>query len=151
APVGWSGSDILWSADSCSVIVTSTYLPLDGVTDIERADREAKTYSVKIDPRTYDLEKVNKSQIKGRQPLDMALDESFDQPPKIYATNEKTGNKTLLLDLNPQFTDLDFAKVEEITWRAADGEVVSGGLYWPLNYRPGNRYPLVIQSHGFNR
>ena len=28
---------------------------------------------------------------------------------------------------------------------------MAGGLYLPPNYRPGKRYPLVIQTHGFDK
>lgn len=55
----------------------------------------------------------------------------------------------MLLDLNPQFSDLNFGKVEVVTWRATDGHEVQGGLFLPPNYEPGKRYPAVIQTHGF--
>ena len=54
-----------------------------------------------------------------------------------------------LLDLNPQFKDLKFGKVEEIKWKATDGHEVSGGLFYPVDYVKGKRYPLVIQTHGW--
>jgi hypothetical protein len=31
-----------------------------------------------------------------------------------------------------------------------DGLSWQGGLFWPRSYRPGRRYPLVIQTHGFS-
>src|SRR5262249_32943752 len=31
-----------------------------------------------------------------------------------------------------------------------DGHEVGGGLYFPRNFDPQRRYPLVIQTHGFN-
>jgi hypothetical protein len=40
--------------------------------------------------------------------------------------------------------------VEEITWKAAHGIEVKGGLYWPLNYVAGQKYPLVIQTHAWD-
>jgi len=61
-----------------------------------------------------------------------------------------TGQKKLLLDLNPQFKELEFARVEEVHWKDSDGQDVRGGLYYPIGYVPGKRYPLVIQTHGWN-
>lgn len=44
--------------------------------------------------------------------------------------------------------DLRLGEVSEIEWRGGQGELVRGLLLYPLNYRPGNRYPLVVDVHG---
>jgi hypothetical protein len=53
--------------------------------------------------------------------------------------------------LNPGFRQLDFGRVEEVRWRGTNGVEVTGGLYLPPDYDPAKRYPLVIQTHGFER
>ena len=82
-------------------------------------------------------------------PLDIIQEEDLNEPPKIVAFDPKTGRRALLLDLNPQFAALQFAKEEAIEWRGSDGHEVKGGLYYPVEYVRGRRYPLVIQTHGF--
>jgi len=84
-------------------------------------------------------------------PLDLTVDEGFNTPPRIFVHAPNDHREALLLDLNPQFSALNFGKVEVVTWNATDGHVVSGGLYLPPDYTPGKRYPLVIQTHGFNK
>ncbi len=37
---------------------------------------------------------------------------------------------------------------ERVTWKGVDGTTVEGLLYYPLDYREGTRYPLVVQTHG---
>jgi dipeptidyl aminopeptidase/acylaminoacyl peptidase len=37
---------------------------------------------------------------------------------------------------------------EKITWKSVDGTPIEGVLFYPVNYRPGTRYPLVVQMHG---
>ncbi|MGD2122602.1 MAG: S9 family peptidase [Gemmatimonadota bacterium] len=37
---------------------------------------------------------------------------------------------------------------EAIRWRGEDGVDVEGLLFWPLNYQEGQRYPLIVQTHG---
>ncbi|MYB19858.1 MAG: S9 family peptidase [Holophagales bacterium] len=37
---------------------------------------------------------------------------------------------------------------ETIRWPGEDGVEVEGLLYYPLDYEEGNRYPLVVQTHG---
>ena len=34
-------------------------------------------------------------------------------------------------------------------WKDKEGREWKGGLYKPGNYKSGQRYPLVIQTHGF--
>ena len=48
------------------------------------------------------------------------------------------------------YLDRRFAlpKQELVEWRAADGVRVEGVLTYPIDYRPGTRYPLVVQLHG---
>lgn len=80
----------------------------------------------------------------------ITLEQDLNTPPKLYASDAAHPEKTLLLDLNPQFAELVFAKVEAVRWKATDGHEVEGGLYLPPGYKPGTRYPLVIQTHGFS-
>ncbi len=37
---------------------------------------------------------------------------------------------------------------DRVSWKSADGTPVEGLLIYPLDYRPGTRYPLVVQLHG---
>ena len=37
---------------------------------------------------------------------------------------------------------------EAIQWKGADGKTVEGLLYYPLDYQEGQKYPLVVQTHG---
>lgn len=84
-------------------------------------------------------------------PLTVSLEEDSNTPPKIFVMSRENHRKALLLNLNPQFSDLTFGKVEAITWKATDGHDVVGGLYLPPDYEIGKRYPLVIQTHGFEK
>jgi dipeptidyl aminopeptidase/acylaminoacyl peptidase len=39
-------------------------------------------------------------------------------------------------------------KQERVTWKGADGTAVEGILYYPTDAAPGQRAPLVVQTHG---
>jgi dipeptidyl aminopeptidase/acylaminoacyl peptidase len=77
-------------------------------------------------------------------------EQGLNLPPRIMAVDAKTKRKSMLLDLNPQFASLKFGKVEELSWKDGTGRPVSGGLYLPPDYIAGKKYPLVIQTHGFD-
>jgi dipeptidyl aminopeptidase/acylaminoacyl peptidase len=80
---------------------------------------------------------------------EIVLDENLNTPPRIFAVAPTNGQKSLLMDLNPEFGDLVFGRVEEVSWKNGLGDELQGGLYWPANYVAGTKYPLVIQTHGF--
>jgi len=82
---------------------------------------------------------------------EVLLEEGLDTPPQLYLVNPERKQRILLLDLNPQFRELALGRVTEFQWKATDGHEMVGGLYLPPDYRPGIRYPLVIQTHGFDK
>jgi dipeptidyl aminopeptidase/acylaminoacyl peptidase len=79
------------------------------------------------------------------------LQESMNTPPQLFALDPQTRRRALLFDLNPQFKHLEFGKVQEIVWDTEDGHAIRGGLYFPVGYVAGRRYPLVIQTHHWSK
>ena len=53
-----------------------------------------------------------------------------------------------LTNPNPQVADWALGDAEEITWKSKDGKMVGGVLLKPVNYQPGQRYPLIVAIHG---
>jgi hypothetical protein len=198
APIGSFGSEMAWSPDSKSVVVSDVYLPLDVADPAERALRKAHTFLVEFEVTSREFVKISQEdlrllswnpktgdvtcdvgridsltgkttpkayfrkgsqawskvstpdQAEARSLPDIILDEGMNTPPRILAVDPRTARQSLLMDLNPQFRKLALARVEEITWKDAHGIEVKGGLYWPLDYVAGKKYPLVIQTHGWS-
>jgi dipeptidyl aminopeptidase/acylaminoacyl peptidase len=48
------------------------------------------------------------------------------------------------------YLDRDFVlpRQEQVEWKGTDGTRVEGVLTYPTDYRPGTRYPLIVQLHG---
>src|SRR6185295_20143912 len=44
--------------------------------------------------------------------------------------------------------DVALPRQEKVEWKGADGTTVEGVLFYPIDYQPGRRYPLVVQMHG---
>ena len=139
------------SSDGKSVFLSS-YLPLDTADAVERKTREQTEYPVDVKLPSREYIKVSKEQLTAKQtpepPIEITVDQDANSPPKVYAADPKSHEKTLLLDLNPQFRQLEFGRVETEEWEVS-GAAIIGGLYLPPDYQPGKRYPLVIQTHGF--
>jgi len=101
------------------------------------------------DPLGWHETNVQVKNGRNPDPLEVTMEEGLNLPPRIFVRDPNSGRKALLLDLNPQFVELQFGREEIIQWTSSDGHSVKGGLYFPVGYVPGNRYPLVIQTHGF--
>jgi dipeptidyl aminopeptidase/acylaminoacyl peptidase len=44
--------------------------------------------------------------------------------------------------------DITLGQQEAITWKGADGVTVEGIVTYPVDYRPGQKYPLAVMTHG---
>ena len=82
--------------------------------------------------------------------LSVAVQESVDAPPVLVASDLETKKSKKLWDPNPQLAAINLGKAEVYRWHDKDGHDWIGGLVLPPKYTPGQRYPLVIQTHGFN-
>jgi dipeptidyl aminopeptidase/acylaminoacyl peptidase len=74
--------------------------------------------------------------------------ESLSTPRDLFTYEAGGGNIRLLTDFNPQVRKLSFAPTEMVKWSTASGMNMNGVLFLPLNYTPGTRYPLVINTKG---
>ena len=44
--------------------------------------------------------------------------------------------------------DTALPRQEAVQWKSTDGTAIEGVLFYPIDYREGARYPLVVQLHG---
>lgn len=78
-----------------------------------------------------------------------AVEQSANDRPVLVAIDDTTGQRSVILDPNPWLERRSIGTVETIEWSSTDGRTWAGGLYLPPRYQEGTRYPLVIQTHGF--
>jgi hypothetical protein len=71
-------------------------------------------------------------------------------PPALVARDNGTGKSRKIWDPNPQLAEINMGEASVYRWRDAAGRQWSGGLVKPPDYTRGRRYPLVIQTHGFD-
>ena len=102
------------------------------------------------DQRGWEQTEPISADVSGSGQMSVSIEQDLNTPPRIVATDLLSGKKNILFDLNPGFANLNLGRVEEVTWQATDGHQVKGGLYYPAEYQRGNKYPLVIQTHGWN-
>jgi dipeptidyl aminopeptidase/acylaminoacyl peptidase len=84
--------------------------------------------------------------------IEITVKEGVNEPPLLVAVNKQASR--VLWDPNPQLKNFDLGEAAVYTWKwnwkDKEGQEGRGGLYKPVNYKPGHHYPLVIQTHGFS-
>ena len=111
-------------------------------------DTPARSYYAKADGAWKKLDKATSEDTKNLP--EILAEQSLNDPPKIVARNRSTGEKALLLDLNPQFAQIQLGREEAIKYTIADGSEIQAGLYLPPDFDSSKKYPLVVQTHGFD-
>jgi dipeptidyl aminopeptidase/acylaminoacyl peptidase len=79
----------------------------------------------------------------------LAIKQDLNTPPALWATDRKTGHGRIIWNPNPQLASFDLGEASEFRWKDKGGYEWRGALVKPPDYIPGKRYPLVIQTHGF--
>ncbi len=99
---------------------------------------------------TWQLVTEGKSQSieGGAKDLEVLVKEGLNQPPLLVAKNKQTSR--VIWDPNPQLDKVELGRAGVYKWKDKEGRGWEGGLYEPAGYQAGQRYPLVIQTHGFH-
>ena len=80
--------------------------------------------------------------------FDLFVSQSLNVPPKIAVRESRSGKERVLVELNPELRNVKYGRAEYIEWPDERANVWRGVLVYPVAYRSGQRYPLVIQIRG---
>ncbi len=90
----------------------------------------------------FDIPSMNKSltrfAFKGQSPY---------FPDDLFYWDKESKIKRLTIS-NPILNEKELGKQEIIQYKARDGYEIEGLLIYPVNYKKGQRYPLIMQIHG---
>lgn len=80
----------------------------------------------------------------------LSIREGLNASPVLVAVDTQTQVSRDIWDPNPQLRNIALGEASAFQWRDPAGRQWTGGLYKPPDQIQGNRYPLVIQTHGFS-
>lgn len=80
----------------------------------------------------------------------LSIRQNLNDPPTLWAADPRTGQSKELWNPNPQLASLESGLVSIFRWTDDSAYQWTAGLVKPYGYTVGRRYPLVIQTHGFN-
>ncbi|NZA27715.1 Atxe2 family lasso peptide isopeptidase [Luteimonas sp. SJ-92] len=75
-------------------------------------------------------------------------------PTQVVSISLRDGTLTTLVDLNPEFRNIELLDAERIDWRVDEKELAYGWLVKPEGYVAGRKYPVVLipnRQRGFLR
>ena len=84
-----------------------------------------------------------------RTPITVSVAQGLNDPPVLMATDNRNSVSRVIWDPNPQLNEVDLGRASVFSWKDGSGRSWTGGLYLPAGYKQGERYPLVVQTHGF--
>lgn len=148
---------------ACSGPITQTWelADLDGARTIVfrrqegHARRLTSFYVWRPDTNTIRRVLQTEARTDGCAPSRLALiclQDSAFQPRGVVSIDWRTGRARLLYDPNPQFAGMTQPRLERFEYTDAEGNESFANLIYPLRWRPGRAYPLVIsqyRSRGF--
>lgn len=68
---------------------------------------------------------------------------------RIRAANSDGGNMRTLYEYRTvEYEDYAMGQIEEFHWAAPGGPELKGFLVYPVDYVPGDSYPLIVDGHG---
>ncbi len=74
---------------------------------------------------------------------------SISEPEKLYALDLTTGKSTLLLyPGEDRMKDVLTGRTEEWNFKNSRGTTIYGRVYYPVNYDPSKKYPLIVNFYG---
>lgn len=83
----------------------------------------------------------------------VAVKESMNLPPELEA-QEWSGNnimrRNVISGLHPELSSLNLSEAKVFEWMSKDNLPWRAIIYMPPGYDERQRYPLVIQTHGYN-
>ena len=73
---------------------------------------------------------------------------SNEHPNELFVKDLFQNNLVKVTSTNPFLKDVRLGKQKTINWTSSDGINIQGIITYPINYRKGSRYPLILQIHG---
>ena len=74
--------------------------------------------------------------------------EDPNSPEEVFVSGAKGENSKKLSNANKDFNPPQLGKTELISWKSKDGMLIEGLLTYPVDFKKGEKYPIVLQVHG---
>jgi len=105
-------------------------------------------YKVKIGEKPirliYEDKYISRLQKAKKNEKFIYMSGDYDVSPDVYLVGSDFTNPQRLTNTNPQQKNFLWGHSELIEFENADGVELQGALYYPANYEPGKKYPMIL-------
>lgn len=131
-----------WSRDGSAIYFTANLGVHNEVLKVDVASRTVTTLTT----GEHSLGGWSVSEAHGRH---LFTRNTAQRPAEIYTAPLTGGTLTRVTSVfDEAMRTFKVARQERITWKGQDGQTVEGLLFYPVDYTPGQRYPLIVSTHG---
>lgn len=74
--------------------------------------------------------------------------QNSSQLPEAYISSVTNFSPVKVTNINASYAGKPLPKTEVVKWKGADGKEIEGLLTYPLNYKPGQKVPFILNVHG---
>jgi len=141
APLDRSESVVRWASDSRNIIFIF--------------DTETCTQIGSVDIQTMKIDKlISKEKVISSISMNPSLDimafvmTDPENPGDLWVSDINFKKPRLLVQSNPDIKKLELGQTKVIQWKSFDGKTMEGILVFPVNYKDGQRIPLIVEPHG---
>ena len=68
--------------------------------------------------------------------------------PEAYISPLNSFSPTKVTNINAEYASKPLPKTEVVKWKSKDGREIEGLLTYPVNYKPGQKVPFILNIHG---
>ena len=135
--------------------VGQTYWSKDGSIYFTADERDyVNLYRLDLKKRSFTkidlpVEVIGSIDFAANKPLAVFDGSSISTPQKLYTLDLKSGKSTFLI--NPkeqQMKEVQFGLSEEWNFINTSGTTIYGYIYYPVDYDPGKKYPVIVNYYG---
>ena len=75
------------------------------------------------------------------------LEQSFSTPPRLRYWEKGMSDHRIILETNLQQKQFQWGYSELIHYKGPDGQKLRGALFYPANYKLGEKYPMIVNVY----
>ncbi len=131
-----------WSRDGRSIYFTANMGVHNEVMKVDVASRQV----TQLTKGEHNLQGWSFAEEHG---VHVFLRNTGPRPSEVYVMPAAGGEpKRVSAVFEDDLATFKNARIERITWKGQDGVTVEGLLFYPVDYKAGQKYPLIVATHG---
>ena len=131
-----------WSKDGRSIYFTANHGVRNEIMNVDIATRQV----TQLSKGDHNLQGWSLDEDRG---IHVFLRNTAARASEVFTMPAAGGDmKRVTAVFDDDLTSFKNARIEAIKWKGQDGVTVEGLLYYPIDYKAGQKYPLIVATHG---